>query len=183
MNTTNGKIAEQSRQKLANALLNLMENDDYKDITVTQIAQGADLSRKTFYRLFTDKEMLLNYFLESKALELIYEIKAANSNDYWDIVRKLFEFWNNEKDLLMLLKNNNLLHLAIQTSYAHSSEVFYHIRSAQVYNEFAETLPYLLAYSIGGIYSMLQKWIMDGMKTNPQIFIDKLRQAFEQKQD
>ena len=96
MNTTNGKIAEQSRKKLANALLTLMKNDNFKDITVTQIAQEADLSRKTFYRLFNDKEMLIHYFLKSKALELVSEIKASNAKDYWDIVGKLFEFSKSE---------------------------------------------------------------------------------------
>ena len=55
MNYTNGKIAEQSRNKIARGLLQVMEQYDFKDITVTQIAQEAGLSRKTFYRLFSGK--------------------------------------------------------------------------------------------------------------------------------
>jgi AcrR family transcriptional regulator len=52
MNKTNGKIAEQSKQKMAVALLTVMKQYDYHEITVTQITQEAELSRKTFYRLF-----------------------------------------------------------------------------------------------------------------------------------
>ena len=55
MNQTNGKIAEQSKQKIVKALLHVMEQYDFKEITVTQIAQEAQLSRKTFYRLFSVK--------------------------------------------------------------------------------------------------------------------------------
>ena len=35
MNTTNGKIAEQSKQKIMEALLSVMEQYDYKEITIT----------------------------------------------------------------------------------------------------------------------------------------------------
>jgi hypothetical protein len=38
MNTTNWKIAAQSKQKMVEALLVLMGQYDYKEITVTQIA-------------------------------------------------------------------------------------------------------------------------------------------------
>ena len=37
MNTTNGKIAEQSKQKIANALLVILKQYDYKEITITQL--------------------------------------------------------------------------------------------------------------------------------------------------
>ena len=55
MNTTNGRIAEQSKMKISNALLEIMKQYSFKEITITQLAQEACLSRKTFYRLFTDK--------------------------------------------------------------------------------------------------------------------------------
>ena len=43
MNNTNWKIAEQSKQKMVQALLTIMEQYDYKEITITQIAQEARL--------------------------------------------------------------------------------------------------------------------------------------------
>lgn len=65
MNNTNWKIAEQSKQKLGEALLTVMEVYDYREITITQVAQEAGLSRKTFYRLFSDKDSVLSYIFES----------------------------------------------------------------------------------------------------------------------
>lgn len=56
MNRTNWKIAEQSKQRMVQALLTIMGQYDYREITVTQITQEAQLSRKTFYRLFSDKD-------------------------------------------------------------------------------------------------------------------------------
>lgn len=46
----NGKqrMAAQSRQWLVDALIALMQREDVADISITEIVQTADLSRKTF---------------------------------------------------------------------------------------------------------------------------------------
>ena len=84
MNYTNGKIAEQSRNKIARGLLQVMEQYDFKDITVTQIAQEAGLSRKTFYRLFSDKDEVLEAILNRLSQEFIAQIKEHELQHYWD---------------------------------------------------------------------------------------------------
>ena len=61
MNRTNSKIAEQSKKKISKALLTIMKQYDFKEITITQISQEAKLSRKTFYRLFSSKEDVLAF--------------------------------------------------------------------------------------------------------------------------
>ena len=45
----NGKqrMAEQSKQWLCDALINLMTKENFQDISITEIAQTAELSRKT----------------------------------------------------------------------------------------------------------------------------------------
>ena len=48
MNRSNGSIAQESRKKFAMALFELMKVYQYNEITVTQLAQEAELSRKTF---------------------------------------------------------------------------------------------------------------------------------------
>ena len=60
MNNTNGLIAEQSKKKIAKAMLKVMNTYDYKEITVTQITQEARISRKTCVRLYS-KFMLISF--------------------------------------------------------------------------------------------------------------------------
>lgn len=90
MNNTNWKIAEQSKQKMVQALLTIMEQYDYKEITITQIAQEAQLSRKTFYRLFSSKDEILSLFFEGLFQECFGRIKAQNIQHYWDVVQVFF---------------------------------------------------------------------------------------------
>lgn len=178
MNHTNGKIAEQSKQKIVKGLLTVMEQYDFKDITVTQIAQEAELSRKTFYRLFSDKNEVLNFLFKELSLECIAQIKEQDVKHYWDVVQLYFDFCKKQKSLLLLLRKHKLLGQLFEVSYQHSLTVFEYIRSKEVAEAFAEPLPYLLAYSIGGMNSMLLRWIEDDMKVPASELITKLKTGF-----
>lgn len=179
MNNTNWKIAEQSKQKMATALLTIMKQYDYKEITVTQITQEAQLSRKTFYRLFSDKDAILALCFENLFHQGFAKIKMQNVQRYWDVVQIYFDFWEEQKDLLFLFQKNNLLHRLFEYSYHHAIEVFEFVRSKDVAASFALPLPYMLAYSVGGMHSMLLKWAENGMDIPSSELISKLKTGFK----
>ena len=104
MNRTNGKIANRSKEMIVDAMLTIMKQYDYREITITQIAQEADLSRKTFYRLFRDKEEVLMHLFESLYQECIGQLKKREVQHYWDVVQCYFDFWEERRDILMLMK-------------------------------------------------------------------------------
>ncbi len=178
MNKTNGKIAEQSKQKILKALLYVMEQYDFKEITVTQISQEAQLSRKTFYRLFSSKDDVLEFFFNKLSFDCIAQIKSQKAQHYWDVVQLYFNFCENNKDLLILLRKNNLLSRLFEVSYEHSLEVFEYVRSKEIMDAFAPLLPYMLAYSIGGMNNMLLKWIENDMEISSSELITKLKSGF-----
>jgi AcrR family transcriptional regulator len=55
-------IAEQSKRWLVIALIELMQEKPYSSISVKEIADKAQLSRRTFYRNFNIKEDLLTEY-------------------------------------------------------------------------------------------------------------------------
>lgn len=178
MNRTNWKIAEQSKQKMAAALLEIMKQYDYKEITVTQITQEARLSRKTFYRLFSDKDDILNLLFDGLFQECFTQIKAQRVQHYWDVVQVFFDFWETRKDLLTLLQKNNLLLRVFEQSYQYSTQIFEFVRSKEIAVSFALPLPYLLAYSVGGMHSMLVKWVENGMEIPSCELVAMLKAGF-----
>lgn len=178
MNRTNGKIAEGSKRKLVRALLRVMEQYDYREITVTQIAQEADLSRKTFYRLFKDKDEVLTQLFEELFHECFGRIRARNLHHYWDVVQLFFDFWEERKELLALLQKNRLTARVFEQSYEYWIRVFEFVRSKETADALALPLPYLLAYSAGGMHSMLFKWAEGGMTIPSTELIEALKQGF-----
>ena len=178
MNTTNGRIAEQSKQKIANALLAVLRQYDYKEITITQLAQEAKLSRKTFYRLFTDKEDVLSYLFENLYIECFEQIKSQHTQHYWDIVQCYFDFWEERKSFLLLFKQSHLLSVLFDGAYKYSFSIFEYIRSKNVAEHLALQLPYLLAYSVGGMHSILLKWVENDMTVPSRILIEQLKNGY-----
>lgn len=178
MNTSNGKIAVQSKQKMVQALLTLMNQYDYREITVTQIAQEAQLSRKTFYRLFSEKDEILALFFEGLFQECFTQIKVLEIQRYWDVVQLFFDFWEERKGLLSLLQKNNLLQRVFEQSYQYSIQVFEFVRSKETADSRSLPLPYMLAYSVGGMHSMLLKWVEKGMSIPSAELISKLKSGF-----
>ena len=90
-----------------------------------------------------------------------------------------FDFWENHKKLLDLLNNNGLLPLFFDNAYQYSFKIFEYIRSKEVSDYLSNELPYLLAYSVGGMHSMLLKWVEDDMKVDSKIIIHRLKKGFK----
>lgn len=178
MNRTNGKIAEQSKEKISKALLVIMEQYDFKEITITQISQEAHLSRKTFYRLFSGKEDVLTFLFEHLYQECFLQIKSRQVQRYWDVVQCYFDFCEERKSLLFLLRKHHLLTLLFEGSYQYAFQVFEYVRSKEVADSFSLPLPYLLAYSVGGMYSMLLKWVENDMNIPSSELIAELKKGF-----
>lgn len=180
MNKTNKKIAEQSKKALTNALLRTIEIYDFKEITVTQIAQEAGLSRKTFYRLFTDKNQILGELFQKLTNEYLSDLKKIEIHSYWDVARFYFNFFEKKKDLLKLFAKNNLLFLFHDACYKHSFNVFEEIHSEAMLSDIPHNLNYVLAYSMGGLFNMLIEWIKNDTDIPAETFINELKNIFKQ---
>jgi AcrR family transcriptional regulator len=178
MNTTNGIIAEKSKEAIASAMLKVMKIYSYDEITVTQITQEAKLSRKTFYRHFDDKEQVLKHIFDSLYQECVEEIIRSGLRHYWDVVQCYFDFWEKHADVIKLMKRSGLLPILFEESYNRSFEVFKIVRTPDVVKANEPWLPYLLAYSIGGMQSMLMRWIENDMTAESKMIIECLKKGF-----
>lgn len=179
MNRMNGRIAQESKKRFAAALLELMKVYPYTDITITQLSQEAELSRKTFYRLFEDKDEVLTLIFDGAYGECFAQIQAQGIKRYWDLVQLYFDFWESRKELLSLLSKNGLLPRMFEYVYHHGQSVFIAVRTQQTAEGYAPTLPYLLAYSIGGMHSMLMKWVESGMSVPSTALVATLKAGFQ----
>ena len=62
---THTEYTSQKKELLENALLNLMMQTSYPDISVTDICREANVPRRTFYHYFGSKEDALESMIES----------------------------------------------------------------------------------------------------------------------
>jgi len=177
MNTSNKKTVECSKQKFVKALLAVMNIYKFKEITVTQLAQEAGLSRKTFYSLFSDKTQVLELYFENLFNEFLTYIKRERAEDYWGIVKCYFNFFADRKDLVCLLYENNLINCLFEIPYKRAGAIFHFIHPRGGIPE--TRLHFILAYSVGGMNGMLLKWLESGMTVPADELIAILKESFK----
>lgn len=104
-------MSQKSKCKIAEALIFLLEQDDFRVITVSEICAKASISRKTFYNHFTTKEEVI----ESLCLKIIQEhmsLPTAEGN-LWirGLLQNFFTVNKKHNSFFQILFRQNLFHL------------------------------------------------------------------------
>jgi AcrR family transcriptional regulator len=163
LQTPMNPIAIQSRKWLTDALLSLMEEKAFKHISITEIAEKADLSRRTFYRSFETKEDILIHHADELYSEFLQLLDREADRRFTVIVKLYFEFWQQHKHFLGLLRQSEMLSFMMNQYTRLFPKVFQLVKADHPLAHNEEALSYAMAFSAGGLLSILLKWAEDGM--------------------
>lgn len=100
-----------TRNNLQQALLNLLQEDNYADISIDLICKQALCSRSTFYAHYGNKDELVQEIISNYLAEfsdhLTHRLQIYNSRDFMKVIHLITkEFINsNRNNLLSLLKS------------------------------------------------------------------------------
>jgi len=167
MKITQNKSAMQSQKMLVDALLRLMSEKKYNQISISELADEAGLSRRTFYRLFSSIDEILLFHIHS-----LWELKASElysspDSSYMDISSFSLNFWYEHKDLTILLYQNDLSYIILKFINEISIEIYRHQTPNEQFEKNPETMEYALSYSSGGIHNIICTWASHGMDKTP----------------
>ena len=99
---------------LSESLLDLLSENKFEDISVTDICEKAMIHRTTFYKHFEDKYQLLKFCVKEFQInfskENNFDYKFNNLTDYYiNTMKNILEFITspkNKSQFVALLKNN-----------------------------------------------------------------------------
>lgn len=158
----------ESQTKFRQAVLSLSNTYLFKEMTITQLAQEAGMSRKSFYRIYRTKENLLNDCLKELVEEKVNLLrKAINSttthNKFEPSVRAYFGFWQSKQRFLRFIVENHL-ELEFNDALLAGTSVFLdnELEGFSTFGEQKDDL-YTLVYIQGGLNTLLFRWYRDGM--------------------
>lgn len=158
------KQKEQSRRMIEEALFALMGEKSYLEITVSEIARRADVSRRTFYRLYKSREEVLAVFFQKLCREYQKKHSALNCYDVRRIAGEYFDFWYQYREVLLLIHDCGLDAMLYYWMNRFALEV--------VQSRMGETqelsAQHFAVYSAGGFGSLLFQWIDGGMEIPPR---------------
>lgn len=110
------KIALVSKQAIQKALIALMDEKDYQEITISELCKKAHISRQTFYSLFQTKEAAL--------LDAIPRCEFSSEGSSEQRCSRFYDYLFDNYHILSLLAENGMLHL-----------IFHSLRSSVIESE------------------------------------------------
>lgn len=154
----------QSKEWFAEALLTLMQEKPFHSITVTEIAEQAQLARRTFYRHFHLPTDILDYLVQKLCEQYIGALLTASDLSFAKIALIFFKFCETNKDFFLIMHKNNLLLYLLQQFNQYLPEIQTRVRGSN--SLLADG--YSIYFSAGGFWNLLIKWLEDGAKESPE---------------
>lgn len=164
-----------TRQILRDALLKLLKQKRYEDISVQDIIAQADVARSTFYVHYVDKDDLLTgrhgIFAENLGEQMLAhagESGSAFSSRIW------FYHIQAQGDILKVLAKDSAMELAMKTlrGIIHDSIQ----KGMQAHKDASMPLSLLVDYLTDTLMTLIKWWFKDGMKYTPEQMDDMFQQ-------
>jgi AcrR family transcriptional regulator len=177
---TTDKRAMRTQAWLFESLLDLLKVKNYKDISVTELTEKADIARPTFYRNYNSIDDILIKKMDEVFDEYILMVKNVirmNPDDtdgnVNEIVRLIFIVWGDNASLFNALLQAELTHKAVErfTEYVNSLQ-------SQVIPEFQNstiTQRYLSQFFAAGTFQFLRIWMEEGRV----LTVDEVTEVFD----
>lgn len=153
------------KKQITDALLAALETKELKDISVSQIAADAGVSRISFYRNYQDKEDVLRAYMAQLMAVRMNGTKPDGMHPEPDILGDIFAFLAEYKDFFLLLGKRNLFYLL--------KDIIMEICGPKP--ESPNYSAYTSAFLAYGLYGWIEEWFARGMQESPWEMRELLR--------
>ena len=159
------------QKRFEQTLLFMMQRIPYDEISVRKLCEETGISRKTFYRLFTDKESVLCALIDQTYTDFD-KFDVSDSDLVPDISRELqvfFLYWKQQQPLLDVLYASHKTGLLIERSLEHilrdDFSTIHRLGADQTENGRE-----IILFHIGGIMTLVLDWYRSGYsKSIPEL--------------
>lgn len=158
MYTGTNPSAIRSRNEIVPAFFDLLSDYSFEEITVKQIMDATGLSRQTFYQIFSHKEEILEYYLDTLFEEFITHTEQHEVKNLCDAAKLFFAFFKEYKQIFGLIVKNGkscVLQRKCREYLQKSRYIHYDLHGVQS----ACDQEYATTFVISGMVAMLEQWI------------------------
>lgn len=141
-------------ERIEEAVVELLRNDDLRSISVSQIVGAAQVSRNSFYRNYADKDDVLRHRVRRMlaSWDKAYQSVARGSNA--ELYGSLFAHLKRNADFYLLLRKRGLFHLFREE---------FLLRWGPK-PELDNASAYVAAFVAGGTLGWIDEWVERGMQ-------------------
>ncbi len=149
---------------ITEALLILLRDKEYKDISITEICKKAGVTRMSFYRNFESKEDILFKKVRNVTDSFVKESDISYKSDtVSSYFVKLFTHMQQQKELCAALNKAGLIYMV--------KDEFDRVFLNTYKNDYDEYKSLFLA---GGIYNVFLFWLINDCRDDPETLAQRL---------
>lgn len=137
------------RGRILAALLKMMQQEPFADISVSALVAAAQVGRASFYRNFTDKEDVLRQEHERLMEQWKQDYEGTAHSAPNEVLITLLVFYKEHADFYLSLYRAGLTDMVLQTLLAQS--------------EITRQMPNALAYLKSSLAYMIYGWVIEWM--------------------
>ncbi|MCD8014400.1 MAG: TetR/AcrR family transcriptional regulator [Lachnospiraceae bacterium] len=152
---------EVTKDCIFTALVLLMEQKEFKYITVTDISRKSGISRMTYYRTYSSKEDILVQHFRKIAQSMVEQAEGHAD----DALYIYYSYFLEHKKMTELLKQAELMDLVIESF---SSLTDFLHRAIHPENQKKTGNNYAARYEAGGLFSILTHWLENDAPEDPE---------------
>lgn len=159
--------AKRSKVKISEALVQLMHDKHFDDITILELTDQAGLSRRTFYRNYSSKEDIVIDFFIDIWKEYIGKIDLLEEKSLYNIALTFFRVIQDHQDLLEIFNNNDLFIIFLKESPTLLKEDYgrRNIKNVNISKGAYDYIPYFIT---SGFFQVAKVWFDRGKKEDPE---------------
>lgn len=159
--------SDYSKNQILASLIDRMSDKEFEKISIKEIADQAEVSRKTFYRNFDSKVEVLLLEVERIVDAYLSMLNKTSDLSFENIVLLVFSTAEEHAQFFELLVKNNLVYLLTDRLYEELILV-YKNRKADIFNQFGElAVAHTLLFSFGGFEKYIKQWITETPRKTP----------------
>ena len=156
------KQINESRKLIVDGFYSLLRKKNYTEISMSEIANEAMVSRMTLYRHFDSKEDIFKYDISKSFESIVDEYENMTKKDLRSLIYIRNKMMYQNKKIKTILQNKNLQDI-LSEFLKTNNRVF--IEGLPELNEIDK---YRVMFVNGGIGQLTNNWIMNNMYETPE---------------
>ena len=169
MNTKNNKRRKESVDKMEKAFVQLLQTEELKNITVSDLCKETGLNRSTFYANFIDI-----YDLADKLREKLEREFSSLFADY--------DYFNERSGALKMfthIKENRIFYTTyFKLCYDESRKITVYDPKRAETEHIDRNIKYHIEFFRSGLNTIIKMWLADGCKESPEEMAEILKSEY-----
>lgn len=161
------KTALQSQKQTSEAMMELLREKPFAQITISELCKTAGISRQTFYSLFTSRENVMVFTLQEQYCEGIASLspdQTMYSNDLLEwLCHKYSIYMLRNKDLIQTLVDNHIEYLLYDSFYDAMNSCEYFLDRSDPC-----TRSYAASFYAGGFACVARRYAEEGCSSSAE---------------